>query len=46
VTALVSDALLVFPWDRKVYMNGRWQTHPELVEALRAQGLKDDDGRR
>ena len=36
--ALVTDALVIFPWDKQVYLEGRWQTHPELVEALRLQG--------
>ena len=42
LVALVSDALVVFPWDRQVYAEGRWQPHPELVEALAAQGLALD----
>ncbi len=42
VVALVSDALVLFPWDRQVYTDGRWTPHPELVEALAAQGLDDD----
>jgi len=37
VCALVSDALVIFPWDQQVLMNGKWQPHPELVEAIRAQ---------
>lgn len=37
VTALVTDALVVFPWDREVYAEGRWQAHPELMEALELQ---------
>jgi hypoxanthine phosphoribosyltransferase len=37
VVALVSDALILFPWDRSVYVNGEWQLHPELIEALKAQ---------
>lgn len=41
ITALVTDALVVFPWDREVYTDGQWQLHPELVEALHAQGLDD-----
>ncbi len=36
--ALVTDALVIFPWDKQVYLEGRWQSHPELVEALRLQG--------
>jgi hypothetical protein len=38
--ALVSDALIIFPWDRQVYQNGRWQPHPEIEEALRLQGVQ------
>ncbi len=37
ITALVTDALVIFPWDKEVYENGRWQPHPELAEALRLQ---------
>ena len=36
-TALTSDALVIFPWDKEVYKDGGWQMHPELVEAIRAQ---------
>jgi hypothetical protein len=32
--ALVSDALVVFPWDRNVYQDGEWQIHPELAGAI------------
>ncbi len=42
ISALVTDALVIFPWDREVYADGRWQMHPELVTALRAQGLDPD----
>ncbi len=38
-TALVTDALIIFPWNRQVYENGRWQIHPEIEEALRLQGV-------
>jgi hypoxanthine phosphoribosyltransferase len=37
VTALVSDALVIFPWDKKVMIDGQWQPHPEIMEALKAQ---------
>lgn len=37
VTALVTDALVIFPWDREVYAEGRWQAHPELIGALELQ---------
>jgi hypoxanthine phosphoribosyltransferase len=39
--ALVSDALVLFPWDRKVLIGGIWQPHPELEEALKLQQKKD-----
>lgn len=38
VAALVTDALVLFPWDEQVYIDGKWQDHPERVEALRLQG--------
>lgn len=41
VTALVSDALIVFPWDQRVFINGQWQPHPELEEALRLQAARN-----
>ncbi len=37
VSALVTDALVLFPWDRQVYSAGQWQLHPELEEALEMQ---------
>lgn len=37
VTALVSDALVMFPWDIQVYQDGVWRLHPELEEALHKQ---------
>ncbi|MBC8450908.1 phosphoribosyltransferase [bacterium] len=37
VCGLVSDALVVFPWDRHVLLGGEWGMHPELKEALRLQ---------
>jgi len=39
VAALITDALVIFPWDRQIYTDGQWQAHPELVEALRLQGF-------
>lgn len=38
VVALVSDALIIFPWDRQVYTPQGWQLHPEYAAALRLQG--------
>lgn len=37
ITALVSDELVIFPWDRRVLADGRWVTHPEILSALSAQ---------
>jgi hypoxanthine phosphoribosyltransferase len=37
VVALTTDALVLFPWDEQVYIDGQWQLHPELVEALKHQ---------
>jgi hypoxanthine phosphoribosyltransferase len=37
VVALVTDALVMFPWDEQVYQAGQWQPHPELVTALKHQ---------
>ena len=36
-TALISDALVIFPWDKQVYTDGSWQLHPEIEAALHAQ---------
>jgi hypoxanthine phosphoribosyltransferase len=41
--ALTTDALVIFPWDKQVYINGEWQSHPELAEALRLQGLDSQE---
>ena len=37
VVARVTDALVMFPWDEQVYQHGKWQDHPEVVEALKYQ---------
>ncbi len=36
---LISDALLINPWDREIVRNGVLQAHPEYVAALAQQGL-------
>lgn len=36
-TVLVTDELVVFPWDQKVLIDGHWQPHPELLAAIQAQ---------
>ncbi len=37
VAAFTTDALVLFPWDEQVYIDGKWQPHPELIEALKHQ---------
>jgi len=37
---LVTDALLLNPWDREVLREGIFQFHPEYVEALKHQGIQ------
>lgn len=39
---LITDRLLLNPWDREIYKEGNFQFHPEYVEALAQQGLKAD----
>lgn len=36
-TALTTDALLIFPWDKQVLTSDGWRMHPELEAAIRAQ---------
>jgi uncharacterized protein len=37
VCALVSDAFVVFPWDKKILFHGNWIPHPEIVAGIKAQ---------
>ena len=39
---LISDALLLNPWDREVLRDGLFQFHPEYVGALSKQGVTAD----
>jgi hypothetical protein len=39
---LITDALLLNPWDREVLKDGAFHFHPEYVEALAQQGLPAD----
>lgn len=41
---LVSDALILNPWDREIYADGAFQVHPEYVAALSEQGIAVDEG--
>lgn len=38
VCALTSDELIIFPWDKQVFVDGEWQQHPEIGKALAMQG--------
>lgn len=40
--ALISDELLLNPWDREIYKDGAFQFHPEYVGALEQQGIRAD----
>ena len=37
---MITDALLLNPWDREVLKEGDFQFHPEYVQALGHQGMK------
>lgn len=39
---LISDELLLNPWDREIYKDGAFQFHPEYAEALAQQGIPAD----
>lgn len=36
---LITDELVLNPWDREIYRDGAFQFHPEYVAALAEQGL-------
>ena len=37
---LITDALVLNPWDREILQDGAFHFHPEYVDALALQGLK------
>jgi hypoxanthine phosphoribosyltransferase len=39
---LITDELLLNPWDREIYADGRFRFHPEYVGALEQQGIPAD----
>ncbi len=39
---LVTDELLLNPWDREIFKDGAFQFHPEYVDALEKQGMNAD----
>jgi hypoxanthine phosphoribosyltransferase len=40
ITVLRTDALVLFPWDREIIIDGGWVPNPELEKALRFQSQK------
>jgi len=43
-TALTSDALFLFPWDKQVLTSDGWQMHPELEAAIKVQENPSSNG--
>ena len=39
---IISDELLLNPWDREILQDGTFRFHPEYAQALGQQGLKAD----
>ena len=39
---LITDTLVLNPWDREIYNGGKFYFHPEYVEALSHLGLEVD----
>jgi hypoxanthine phosphoribosyltransferase len=39
---LITDELVLNPWDREIYRDGAFTFHPEYVEALAQQGIAAD----
>ena len=42
VVALVTDAFVIFPWDKRIYDDAHWQLHPELKAALQLQDIDSE----
>ncbi|MFO7322352.1 MAG: phosphoribosyltransferase family protein [Chloroflexota bacterium] len=40
---LITDELVLNPWDREIYREGAFIMHPEYVGALEAQGIEPDE---
>ena len=37
LVSLVTDEFVVFPWDARILVEGRWVPHPEVEAGIRAQ---------
>lgn len=44
ICPLVTDGLILWPWDQRVLVDGRWVAHPELVGAAESQGKQLPSG--
>jgi len=40
---IITDELILNPWDREVYKNGKFIFHPEYVDALGKQGMQPEE---
>jgi hypoxanthine phosphoribosyltransferase len=40
VCALVTDAFVIFPWDKQILQHGEWVPHPEIVSGIKAQSRR------
>ncbi len=38
---LVTDELVIFPWDAEVLVESAWRAHPEIAAAVKAQGERE-----
>jgi hypothetical protein len=36
---IISDALILNPWDREIFKDGEFMPHPEYVDAFEQQGI-------
>lgn len=39
---IISDELILNPWDREIYKDGKFVVHPEYAGAISQQGIKTD----
>jgi hypoxanthine phosphoribosyltransferase len=41
IVSLVTDEFVVFPWDARILVSGRWKPHPEIEAGIQAQHRHD-----
>jgi hypothetical protein len=39
ILGIISEALILNPWDREIFKDGEFIPHPEYVEAFEQQGI-------